>query len=47
MLVHATKEKTVFWEFDSIIVQNVSHNLLVFCAPTWPSGYVIEKHIML
>ena len=47
MLVHATKEKTVFWEFDSITVQNVSHNLLVFCAPTWPSDYVIENHIML
>ena len=27
MLVHRTKEKKVFWEFDSIIMQN-GHNLL-------------------
>ena len=41
--VHGTKEKKVFWEFDSIaIMQNTSHNLLLFCAPTWPSHHMIE-----
>ena len=30
MLVHTTK----FSEFHSIIMQNMSHNLLLFCAPT-------------
>ena len=44
MLVHRTKEKKVFWEFDSNIMQNVSHNLLLFCAPTWPSYHVIENN---
>ena len=45
MLVHRTKEKKVFWEFGSIIMQNMSHNLLLFCAPTWPSYHVIENHL--
>ena len=44
MLVRRAKEKKVFWEFDSIIMQNMSHNLLLFCAPTWPSYRVIENH---
>ena len=35
MLVYRTIEKKVFWEFDSIMMQNMSHNLLLFCAPTW------------
>ena len=35
----------VFWEFDSIMIQNMSHNLLLFCAPTWPSHHVIENHL--
>ena len=35
----------VFWEFDSIIMQNTSHNLLLFCAPTWPSHHVTENHL--
>ena len=47
MLVHRTIEKRVFWEFDSIIMQNMSHNLLLFCARTWPSNHVIENHLPL
>ena len=35
----------VFWDFDCIIMQNMSHNLLLFCAPTWPSHHVIENHL--
>ena len=46
MLVQRTKVKKVFWEFDSIIVQNMSHNLLLFCAPTWPSYHVNENHLL-
>ena len=43
MLVQGTKEKKVFWEFDSIIImQAISHNVLLFCAPTWPSHHMIE-----
>ena len=45
MLVHRTIEKEVFWEFDSILMQNMSHNLLLFCAPTWPSYHVIHNHL--
>lgn len=30
MLVHGRKEQKVFWEFDSIIMQNTSHNVLFF-----------------
>ena len=45
MLVHRTKQiKKVFWEFDSIIMQNMIHNLLLFCAPTWPPYHVIDNH---
>ena len=33
------------WEFDFIIMQNISHNLLFFCALRWPSYHVIENHI--
>ena len=46
MLVHRTIEKKVFWEFDFIIMQNMSHNLLLFCATTWPSHHVIENHLL-
>ena len=46
MLVHRTIKKKVFWEFDSIIMQNMSHNLLLFCAPTWPSHHVIENLLL-
>ena len=45
MLVHKTKEKKSILGFDSIVMQNMSHNLLLFCAPTWPSYYVIENHL--
>ena len=37
MLVHRTKEENFFWEFDSVIMQNTSHHLLLFYAPTWSS----------
>ena len=45
MLVYRTIEKKVFWEFDSIIMQNMSYNLLLFCTPTWPTSHVIENHL--
>ena len=44
-LLRRTKEKNAFWEFDSIFTQNMNHHLLLFCAPTWPSYYVIERHL--
>lgn len=44
MLVHRTKHKKVL---DSIIMQNMSHNLLLFCARTWLSYHVIEDHLLL
>ena len=34
MLVYRTIAKKVFWEFDSIIMQNLSDILLLFCTPT-------------
>ena len=43
MFVYRTIEKTVFWEFHSIIMQNMSHNLLLFCTQTWPSPHVVES----
>ena len=43
MLVYRTILKKVFWEFDSIIMQNLSDILLLFCSPTWPSHYVSEN----
>ena len=45
MFVYRTIEKTVFWKFDSIIMQNMSHNLLLFFTQTWPSPHVIENHL--
>ena len=46
MLVHRTIiEKKVFWEFDSIIMQSMRHNLLLFCTPTSPTYHVIENHL--
>ena len=35
--------KKVFWEFDSITVQNLSDILPLFCAPTWPSRHVSKS----
>ena len=47
ILVHRTKEKkSLSWEFDSIIMQNRSDNLLLFGAPTWPSYHVIENYLL-
>ena len=43
MLVYKTKSKKVFWEFDSIIMQNSSDTLPSLCAPTWPSHHVCEN----
>ena len=43
MLVYRTIANIVFWEFDSIIMQNVSDNLRLFCTQTWPSHHVSEN----
>ena len=40
MLVERTIAKKVFWEFDSIIMQNLSYNFSIVLAPTWPSYHV-------
>ena len=32
------------WEFDAVVMQNMSDNLLMVYAPTWPSYHVIEEH---
>ena len=47
MLVYRTIEKKVFREIDSIIMQNMSHNLLLFCTQTWPSRHEIQNHLYL
>ena len=39
--------KKVFWEFDSVIKQNLSDILPLFCTPTWPSHHVIENQELL
>ena len=46
LLVYRTKEKRVFAVFDLISMQNISHNLLLFCATTWSSYHVIENHLL-
>ena len=33
----------VLWEFDSVIMQNLSDILPFFCTPTWPSHHVSEN----
>ena len=43
MLVYRTIAKKVFWEFDSIIMQNLSDILPLFCTPTWPFHHVSEN----
>ena len=43
MLVYRTIAKKVFWEFDSIIMQNLSNVLPLFCTPIWPSHHVSEN----
>ena len=40
MLVYRTIAKKVFWEFDSIIMQNKSNILLLFCTSTCPPHHV-------
>ena len=43
MLVNRTIMKKVFWEFDSIVMQNWSDILPLFCTLTWPSHHVSEN----
>ena len=43
MLVYGTIAKNFFWEFDSIIMQNLGDILALFCTPTWPSHHVSEN----
>ena len=43
MLVYGTITKKFFWEFDSIIMQNLGDILPLFCTPTWPSHHVSEN----
>ena len=40
MLVYRTMVKEVFWEFGSIIMQNLSDILPLFCKPTCPPHHV-------
>ena len=47
MLEYRTIAKKVFWEFYSIIVQNLSDILSLFCTPTWPSNHVSENQEFL
>ena len=47
MLVRRPIKKKLLWQFDSIIMQNVSHDLRLFCAPTWPSYDVIGEHLLI
>ena len=35
--------KKVFWDLDSIIMQNLSAILSLFCTPVWPSHLVSEN----
>ena len=44
MLVNRTIAKKVLWEFDDIIMQNVSDILPLFCTPTWLSHHVKTKN---
>ena len=43
MLVYRATAKKVFWEFDSIVMQNLSNILPLFCTPTWPSHHASEN----
>ena len=38
--MYRTMQQNVFWEFDSILMQNVWGHFLLFCTPTWPSHHV-------
>ena len=37
--MYRTIAEIVFWEFDSIIMQNLTNILPLFCTPTWPSHH--------
>ena len=41
--MYRTIAKKVFWELNSIIMQNLSDVLPLFCTPTWPSHHVSEN----
>ena len=41
--MYRTIAKKVFWDFDSIIMQNLSDILPLFCTPTWPSHHMSEN----
>ena len=43
MLVYRTIAQRFFWELDSVIMQNLSDILPLFCTPTWPSHHVSEN----
>ena len=43
MLVYRTIVRKLFWEFDSITMQNLNNILPLFCTPTWPSQHVSEN----
>ena len=43
MMMYRTVAKKVFWEFDSVIMQNLSDILPMFSTPTWPSYHETEK----
>ena len=46
MLVYRTLAKKCFvefWEFDPVIMQNLSDILRLSCAPKWPSHHVREN----
>ena len=42
-----TNKEKASWQFDSIIMQNVSHHLRLFCAPIWASYDVIGEHLLI
>ena len=43
MLVYRTIAQKAFWELDSIIMQNLSDILPMFCTPTRPSRQVVGR----
>ena len=42
MLVYRTIARRVFWDFDSIIMQNLSYILPLFYTQAWPFHHVSE-----
>ena len=43
MLLYRTTAQKVLWKFDSVIMQNLSDILSLFCIPTWLSHHVSEN----